>query len=753
MRNKEAERYARWAVTAAGAIALIVAGVYGERAIRRSHANHVAPPVVPKTVQQQSAEFKFSKVEQDRTLFTVRASQATQYKDENRTLLQDVLITIYGREGNRNDTIHTRECSYEPKTGAVRCEGEVKIDIQGTDPASGNMSDKSLEIVTKNLSFDRETGEATTPAPVQFIFPEGTGHGVGIVYNSNDAAVRLMKAVEIDLAASEKTSGLPIVATGSSMEIRRNERQVTLEGPAKVRQGGRELSAEKIRMELDTEFRVQHAVAEGHPAIRSNEGGGEATTSADQMEAFLSPAGWVQRVVAQGNVAGTRSSPAGSAHFTAAKAEFTMEPQKNLLKDLTARGGVALDSKQGNESRSLKTDALMVTFARGERADQQRVAGFETLAPATIETKTGEEATELRAKKFVAQFNAAGKLEKLLGHTGVQVRRQFGKGAPQVSTAAELAAAFGASGEWATLDEEGNVHFQQADRQATAAQAHIVRETDMIALDGSPVLTDSQSRTTGRSVTINQKTGELAATGGVASTYLAAGRDSVDLGSGPAHISADSLSGSTTSGHVIYRGHARLWQGESVIDAEQIEVWRDEKKMQATGHVVAVFPQEASQGPEPTTKTVSQMDGPTLWHITAPALTYWNDQGKAHLEGGVTASSQQGQLVSRTLDVFIQNAPSQPDTGAHPSGRGQLTRALAKGAVVVRQGDRRGLAEQADYTAAEGKFVLSGGQPTLTDATGDTTTGRSLTFFVASDTILVDSQEGSRTLTKHRVEK
>jgi lipopolysaccharide export system protein LptA len=72
---------------------------------------------------------------------------------------------------------------------------------------------------------------------------------------------------------------------------------------------------------------------------------------------------------------------------------------------------------------------------------------------------------------------------------------------------------------------------------------------------------------------------------------------------------------------------------------------------------------------------------------------------------------------------------------------------------VVRQRDRQGTAEQAEYFAAEGKFILSGGQPTITDASRDTTTGRQLTFFTASDTILVDSQEGSRTLTKHRVEK
>jgi hypothetical protein len=63
------------------------------------------------------------------------------------------------------------------------------------------------------------------------------------------------------------------------------------------------------------------------------------------------------------------------------------------------------------------------------------------------------------------------------------------------------------------------------------------------------------------------------------------------------------------------------------------------------------------------------------------------------------------------------------------------------------------MADRAEYTAADGKFVLSGGQPTLANAVSDTTTGRSLTFFVASDTILIDSQEGSRTLTKHRIEK
>ena len=91
-------------------MAVAVVGIYAKRALRRARARRSAPAAVPITVQQQSAQFSFSKVEQDRTIFTIRASRATQYKDQNRALLEDVWITVYGRDGSRNDNIHTHEC-------------------------------------------------------------------------------------------------------------------------------------------------------------------------------------------------------------------------------------------------------------------------------------------------------------------------------------------------------------------------------------------------------------------------------------------------------------------------------------------------------------------------------------------------------------------------------------------------------------------------------------------------------------------
>jgi lipopolysaccharide export system protein LptA len=720
-------------------------------------------------VQQASAEFSYVGTDQGRQLFTIRASHATQYKDQNRALLQDVWITIYGHDGSRNDNIHTRECNYEPSSGNVVCEGDVQIDLASATPASGKPADKDLQVTTRNLSFNRESGDATTTAPVQFRFPQGEGHSDGMIYSSQKEIVRLIHNVQLDLAASEKSGGLPVTAAGGSMEISRNDRMVVLDAPANVRQGGRELSADKISIELDAEFRARHAIAQGHPQVTSTDPRGKSIANATQFDLFVNSDGWIERIVADGSVVGSREAPGSTDHFTAANVVLSMTPQHNLLREMTATGNVKATSRLGPESRAIETESLLATFGPGQHEGQQAIQTVSTLAPGTIETKSAEETTTLHAKKFVAQFAATRRLDTLQGHGGATVTRKIGSAPPQIIKAAELAAKFSPDGQWQTLDETGDVHFQQADRQASADRANIVRSTELILLDGSPVLTDSMSRTTAKNVAINQKSGDIRATGGVLSTYFPSAQNSaMSLGSGPGHISAETLTGSTTSGHVTYLNHARLWQGDSVLEANQIEIWRDEKKLQATGSVVANFPQASSPTPaQPATKpspaklstTASTTpSGPTLWQIRAPILTYWGDSGKAHLETGVTADSQQGSMQSRTLDVFLTpaTAPKPPAAkpGQQPPTEGrQLDHALALGGVTVRQADRRGTADQAEYTASDGRFVLSGGQPTIIDASSDTTTGHSLTFFVANDTILIDSQEGSRTLTKHRVEK
>jgi len=194
------------------------------------------------------------------------------------------------------------------------------------------------------------------------------------------------------------------------------------------------------------------------------------------------------------------------------------------------------------------------------------------------------------------------------------------------------------------------------------------------------------------------------------------------------------------------------------VEADSIELLRDAQRLAARGNVRAVFLQAPAAGASaPAPKAAvsgggpAAGGGPDLWRVRAGTLTYWSKEARARLEQNVVAESRHAAISSQTLELFL--SAQGPAGGAGANGPQQVTRAVATGGASVRQGERRGVADRAEYFGAEGKCVLSGGRPTLYDASRGTTTGRQLTFFFANDTIVVDSEEGSRTLTKHRVEK
>ena len=72
--------------------------------------------------------FLYSKVERASDCFlTVRASRATAYKDGSRNLLEDVSISVYGRMGERNDSLITKACDFNSSSGGIDCAGEVQM--------------------------------------------------------------------------------------------------------------------------------------------------------------------------------------------------------------------------------------------------------------------------------------------------------------------------------------------------------------------------------------------------------------------------------------------------------------------------------------------------------------------------------------------------------------------------------------------------------------------------------------------------
>ena len=84
-------------------------------------------------------------------------------------------------------------------------------------------------------------------------------------------------------------------------------------------------------------------------------------------------------------------------------------------------------------------------------------------------------------------------------------------------------------------------------------------------------------------------------------------------------------------------------------------------------------------------------------------------------------------------------------------GQGQLDRIVAEGHVVIQEPARRAEGEKLVYTAADDKFVLTGGSPSIFDAERGKITGDSLTFYKRDDRVLVEGRETSPTVTQTRV--
>jgi len=758
MKRRDASRYARWSALLAFTLAAITGGIYVQRLWVAHREKQNAPAPLPQNEEKQFTTLHFKKVEGDRTIFDLEASKSTDLRGEDISLLEDVKIRVFGKNGDRNDVIHTQSCRYAKTDGSIQCDGQVQFDLESAEDAARTAANAAVKpniihIDTTGVTFERATGQAQTVKPVKFSFPSGSGDGVGAVYHSEQGQLRLIRDVHIQLQPAPDTSAkkgttlsAPVEMSGSSLEIDKVGHTVDLLGPATAVTSGQQVTAGEFTLLMDAEFRAQTLIAapgslNQQPQVKNHGAKGDSTLHADKMTAHLSPQGWTSRMIAEGKVQGT--SPTGN--LQADSGEMEMWPVVNQAKLLTLHGNVHVDGRDAKTgtTRSLASNAVQLTFAGGRAGVANRVTHAETLERGAMEwLDAGGIRSKLAADKLALDFSAQGKPQLLSGSGAVQSQREIPGRPTQTATSATGVAQLSAAGDWSQITLRGNVKLQEAERNAEAQQAVFARAAQTTVLTGQAMVRDAGSETHAPKITFFQATGDIEAEGPVRSTDFASKSTSLQMSPVPANLSADHMRANSKTGRAVYTGHARLWQGASVLESETIELLRPTRILNATGNVRAVFPQAPQPGAAPGSAPV--------WHISSGLLTYWDAEDRAHLEKNVFVQSADQKMRSPQLELFFTR------TGADKQGSGgssQISRAVGTGGVVVEQGDRRGTAEHGLYTAADEKFVLTGGTPTLFDPVEGTTTGRELTFYRADDTIVVDSGNGLRTLTKHRVQK
>ena len=804
MRRTAALRYARLSGTIAAVTFLILAGIYGWRARQHARSVRSAPPAVPVTVQQQSQKFSFSKANGDRTLFQVEASRATSFASGGRNVLEDVGITMYGQLGDRNDRIRTKECEYFSDAGRVVCRGDVYVELEAAHDARARPGEQLVRAETSQVTFDRNTGSSHSDQPVMFSFPYGDGHAVGFTYDSNHATVQLQHQVVLNLqraargsaASRDRGTGEPMEVDAASLEYHNEDGIVRLEGPVVLRQGARELTCASLTIELSESLRAKRMVASGRPTLTSRDAQGTTVLAADSAALELTPAGTASRLHAEGSVRGTRTAPTltGEQHFSSDRVDVDFDARTGAPRLATAEGNVRVDTPPRSQglpghagagsvegTARLSTATLVLHFAPRARGLREQPGSGEARAdlqeaespgPATMEFESPKDDTVLHAHRLAADYGPRSRLRRVHAHQDVQIDRRL-PGQPLQTTRSDDAEVDFDAGHWTEARQTGNVRFEEAGalgRHGRADRARFLQAADTLTLAGHAELSDADTDSAAPTFTIDQRTGEANGEGVVRTTYRHYDASSVaNFAPQPAHIMADRMTASRNSGRAVYSGHARLWQGEAVIQADRLELRQQERMLLGTGNVIARLPQvQPPPGAEPhsaaggaaavstenpvasgaanppvaATRAAAAASGPVVWAVSAAKLVYRSADAVAELDQGVRAESRLGRIACAHMELIL--APT--------NGVEQLSKAVSTGGVTVWQQGRRGTAERADYTAADGRFVLSGGNPTLYDADQGTTTGRQLTFFLADDRILVDSGNGTRTLSRHRIQ-
>jgi lipopolysaccharide export system protein LptA len=786
MRRSEALRYARWSATIAAAAFLVVAGLYVRRAWLHAYTVRSAPPAVPTTVQQQSMKFGFSKAVGELTLFKVESSHATVFTQGNRNVLEDVAITIFGQRGDRRDRIRTGECEYFSDSGKVVCKGDVHVELEAEQDARDRPGKQVVRADTSQVTFERETGASHSDQPVRFSFPYGEGRANGFTYDSNRSMVRLERDVNMTLRhllmGGAAASAAATEVTAASLVYRNEDGVVRLEGPVHLRQGVRDLTCASLNIDLTASMRARRMVAGGRPELVSREPTGTSVLSADAATLDFSPFGQPARLHAEGRLQGGRklAAFAGDQHFESDRLDVDFDPRTGMVRHAVAEGNVAVETperqpavagKPAEGTARLTTATLLLEFAAGSngRTDLRHA---ESPVPSVVELRSPRDTSILRLRRLTAEYGPHSMLRQLHGRESVEIERHLPNQPVQTSRSDAADVDFDA-GRWTEARQDGNVRFEEAPgvngrRTGHADHARLLQATDTLTLTKNAEISDAESDSVAPAFILNQRTGEARGEGGVRTTYRRVDpKSALNFAPQPAHISADRLAADRASGHALYSGHARMWQGDAVIQADAIELRREERELAGAGHVNARLPQvapppgaegnpaetgrpgvagqsagfSAAAGPSPAKHGASPGE-PVIWAVRASRLLYRSADAVAALDQGVRAESRLGRMASAHMDLYL----------AQSNGVQQLSKSVSTGGVTVWQGARRGTAERADYAASDGSFLLSGGNPTLFDADQGTTTGRELTFFLTDDTILVGSGDGTRTVSRHRIQ-
>jgi lipopolysaccharide export system protein LptA len=685
-------------------------------------------------------------------------------------------------------------------------------------PTDDGESRSTVHVKTSGLVFNKQTGLASTTEKIEFRLAEAAGSATGASFDSQSGVVILTADVAFnssvngnplavrahhaqfdrnsrmlfllrdvaDYSDSHSSSDQATVsfrADGSAYQVLA-EGHVILTGS-----DGQQINSRIARIDLGSKSVPEQAVMDGGLLYVANNAARLLHGSASSGTLLFGPQSTVRHAqlrdavsvvdeekLPQVNAGKTRQNVQQSTtrQMQAAKVDIDFKTgldRTPQAEHILAAGGARLNvhtiyTKTPPEDTTVQGDQLFATLVDGETLSSLRGTGHTSLVTVNPNGITQSSKGDNLLLSFAPSPTAA----KPKGEAS-----KAKPDAPAPQPAAQLQSAVQLGN--VTLVQQGAanpggqtppVTTATAQRTAYDATAQVVQ------LSGSPRIQETSGELSANLIEVSRTSGNADATGGVKATYHQTNgqQNMAFTSSGPVHVVADHAHLEHSTDLTTFYGKAgepaRLWQGSDSVAAPVLELSRSHATLSAHGPagdaatVNAVF--TGSPGASLATPSANATTNParpnqpprapSVVRLQSRTLFYAENDHKAVFAGAVVAQTSTGLLHANFMDVYFAPAAGAQTPGKPPPGS-QVSKIVARGAVVLEQPGRKGTGEELTYTSADGKFLLTGSSaapPRLTDQVRGTVTGNALIFNDRDDSVVV-SGGSSKAVTQTQVAK
>ena len=197
----------------------------------------------------------------------------------------------------------------------------------------------------------------------------------------------------------------------------------------------------------------------------------------------------------------------------------------------------------------------------------------------------------------------------------------------------------------------------------------------------------------------------------------------------PVTVTGEALDYDGTRSTADYTGQAQLWQAETTIRADKLSIDDKRGDLAGKGSVATNVMLEQTNKATKTKERVRSVGA-------SQEFQYADDLRRATYTTAAHLSGPEGEITAEKIELYLK-----------PSGD-ELERAEAYTDVTLRETTRKTTGARMTYFADDERYLVTGAPVRIVDECDRETIGRTLTFYKATDTILVDGNHRIRTETK-----